>query len=355
MQALREGIDGIDDRIQDLLVQRAELVLAVGALKERRRDAPFYRPDREARIHRRLEARHRGPLPVAALHRIYREIISASLNLEKPLTISYLGPEAGFTHQASIKQFGSSATLQEVWSIDEVFHEVEIGRANYGVVPVENSTEGMVTYTLDRFSDSSLRICGEVLLPVVHHLLSREAHLDTVERLYGHHRALLQCRRWIDRHLPKVAVNEVNSTAKALEKARDEKRSAAIGGEYGADSYGLEVLAEHVEDFADMENRFLVIGRQDPEPTGQDQTSLMFSFRDHPGFLHQVLGIFAQRGVNLTRIESRPSRRRAWDYNFFVDLEGHFEDVAIADALTALTLVPGVSTRVLGSYPRPAL
>ncbi|MEO5364202.1 MAG: prephenate dehydratase, partial [Magnetococcus sp. DMHC-8] len=324
LEALRQAIDRIDDTIHDLLMERADRVRQVGELKERGDgDVSFYRPEREASIHRRLEARHRGPLPVAALHRIYREIISASLNLERKLAVVYLGPEATFTHQAAIKQFGSAPFVFPVHTIDEVFHEVELRRADFGVTPIENSTEGMINHTLDRLVDSPLRIWGEIYLPVTHHLLSREKELAAVRVVYGQPAVIAQCQGWLTNHLPHLAIKECASTAAAVREARQETGAAVIACELAAAPYEWFTLVRHIEDRADNENRFLVIGREMPARSGQDKTSLMFSFRDQPGFLHQVLGIFARRDLNLTRIESRPSMKKAWDYLFFIDLEGH--------------------------------
>ncbi|MBF0127435.1 MAG: prephenate dehydratase [Magnetococcales bacterium] len=355
LAGLRQAIDSIDDRIHDLLMERAERVQQVGELKERgSADASFYRPEREANIHRRLEARHRGALPVAALHRIYREIISASLSLEKKLSVIYLGPEATFTHQAALKQFGSSFSMLPAHSIDELFHEVEMRRADFGVAPVENSSEGMLTHTLDRFVDSPLSICGEIYLAATHALLSLEGALGRVRTLYATPRAVSQCRAWLERCLPTVRVHAMESTAAATGLACQEAGSGVIAPVSVAGACKLNVLAEHIEDRGE-ENRFLVIGRQGPGRSGQDKTSLMFSFRDQPGFLYQVLGIFARRGINLTRIESRPSRKQAWEYCFFVDLAGHRDDAPVAEALEELTSMAGVVVKVLGSYPVCAL
>jgi chorismate mutase / prephenate dehydratase len=356
LDGCRQSIDRIDDTIHELLMERAGWVLKVGELKgQSGSDVAFYRPEREARIHRRLEAQHSGPLPVSALHRIYREIISASLNLEKDLTVAYLGPKATFTHQAALKQFGSSFNMFPVRTINEVFHEVEIKRADFGVAPVENSIEGIVNHTLDRLVDSSLQICGEVYLPIVHVLLSGETDVRKVKVIYSHHLAVGQCRTWLGRHLPKVHIEEVASTARAAKLAKKERGAAAITGIYAADEYGLNVLAEHIEDRADNENRFLVIGHHESSRSGQDMTSIMFSFRDEPGFLHRVLGIFSSHKINLTRIESRPSRKKAWDYLFFIDFEGHREDDNTAAALAELSSIAGVAVKLLGSYPRRVL
>ncbi len=354
--ALREQIDRVDDRIHDLLMERARWVLEVGKAKKRLGpQTTFYRPEREAMIHRRLADRHRGPFPIEALHRIYREIISASLRLERKLAVAYLGPEATTTHQAALKQFGSSCDMFPVRTIDEVFDVVEAGRVDFGVAPVENSTEGVVTYTLDRFVDSPLSICGEIFLPMVNNLLSPETEIMRVQVVYGHYRALAQCRRWLDGHLPGVTTREVKSTARALALAREKTAAAAIAGPYVSDRHGLNILAEGIQNDADNETRYLVIGKQLPQPSGRDRTSLVFSSQDEPGFLYRVLGVFAAHGINLTRIQSRPSRRKAWDYCFFIDLEGHQETPEVATALAKLADMPGVFAKVLGSYPQRAL
>ncbi len=356
LDGLRKGIDRIDTRIHDLIMERAKYVLRVGVVKEKAPgSAVFYRPEREARIHRRLEERHRGELPVAALHRIFREIISASLSMEKRLSVAYLGPEATFTHQATLKHFGSAFKTASCRTIDEVFHEVEVERADFGVVPVENSTEGIVIHTLDRFVDSPLKICAEIMLPVVHNLLSLQDDLSRIKRVYGHFRAVSECRKWLDRHLPGVKVVQTKSTAEAAEMARHKGRSAAIAGVYAADNYGLSLMAEHIEDTPGIANRFLVVGNKDPGRSGKDKTSLIFSLQDQKGYLHRVLGIFADKGINLTRIESRPSKKRAWDYLFFVDLEGHQDDPHVAEALEELSQAFGTYIKVLGSYPIRAI
>lgn len=356
LDELRHAIDHIDDTIHDLLMERAERVVQVGTLKEKSTTpVSFYRPEREARIHRRLEARHKGVLPIPALHRIYREIISASLNLEKQLSIAYLGPEATFTHQATAKQFGSSAQMLPVRTIDDIFHEVEIRRADFGVAPIENSTDGMVHHTLNRLIDSPLRIWGEIYLPATYVLVSQETSIKTIRTIYGSNNGIGQCRQWLDNTLPRATERECASTAAAAWKARQEAGSAAIAGELAADQYGLNILVEHIEDRADNENRFLVIGRETPARSGQDKTSLMFSFRDKPGFLYHILGIFARRNINLTRIESRPSHKQAWNYLFFLDIEGHQEDNIVAEALEELQNMANVTAKILGSYPRKVL
>ncbi|MEG3638250.1 prephenate dehydratase [Magnetococcus sp. PR-3] len=353
---LRDGIDAIDDRVHDLLMKRAELVVKVGELKgQGPAGTPFYRPEREAQIHRRLEARHQGHMPMEAVHRIFREIISASLNLEKQLSVAYLGPEATFTHEAALKQFGSAFTMFPVRTIAEVFHEVEIGRANFGVVPVENSSEGAVIHTLDRFVQSPLNVCGEVMMAVEHNLLSKERSYDDIQVVYGHFRALDQCAQWIAHYLPKAKRVEASSTADAAEKARQEPHTAAICGPFAANRDELSVIAEHIEDKARLENRFLVVGKESPSPSGADKTSIMVSFLDDPGFLHRILGVFSEHNINLTRIESRPTQERAWDYLFFIDMEGHRQDKAVAHALDMLSAISGVSMKILGSYPQRAL
>lgn len=353
--ALRQAIDTVDDRLHDLLIERAALVWRVGELKGRSGGGPFYRPEREAQIHRRLEGRHHGYLPVGALHRIYREIISASLSLEKRLTVTYLGPEATFAHQAALKHFGSSCEMVAAPAAADVFREVETGRSEFGVVPVESSAEGMVYHLLDRLAEGSLFICAEIVLPEIHHLLATETDRQRITTLYGHPQSLRQCHHWLARHLPGVDLREVASTALAARQARAGEGAAVVAGAYAADEYGLNVLAEHIEDEAGVVNRFLVIGTQDALPSGRDQTSVVLSFPDRPGSLHRVLGIFADQAINLTRIESRPSRRKAWDYLFFMDFEGHRQDGPVMAALNEAGELPGVSVRVLGSYPRPVL
>ncbi|WP_420903686.1 chorismate mutase [Candidatus Magnetaquiglobus chichijimensis] len=356
--ALREAIDAIDDRIHDLLMERIERVLEVGHLKSVQGnvspDPSFYRPEREASIHRRLEARHRGPLPKAALHRIYREIISASLSLEKRLTVAYLGPEHAFAHLAALKQFGSSCHLRPTVSIDELFHEVEVNRADFGVAPVENSNEGMISHTLDRFVDSPLSIRGEIYVEVSYAVFSGVGSTGAVRLLLGTRLAMTRCRGWIERHMPGAPQRVVESMAEALRVAREESGVAIVAPMALAEVLGCEILAEHIEDRAE-EIRFLVIGRGEPTRSGRDKTSLMFTFRDQPGFLHQVLGIFAKRQINLTRIESRPSGRQAWEYLFFLDLSGHLGDPPVAGAMEELAQMPGVTARILGSYPVRAL
>ncbi|MBF0110448.1 MAG: chorismate mutase [Magnetococcales bacterium] len=354
LDALRAAIDGIDDRIHDLLMERVQWVLKVGQLKGQGSPNPmFYRPEREAGIHRRLEARHQGPLPVSAIHRVFREIISASLNLEKNLSVVYLGPEATFTHQAAIKQFGSSFRMYPAGSIHDVFHEVEVGRADFGVTPVESSAEGVVHHTLKRLADSPLRICGEIYLPVVHTLLSLETTLDQVHWVFGHRQVLDECHEWLATHLPSVAIKEEESTARSVQRARETPNSAAIAGVYAADASGLNLLAEHLQDQAGIEHRFLVIGQNIPARSGNDKTCIMFSFSDQPGFLHKVLGIFAIHGINLTAIQSVPSRGQGWGYAFFLDFDGHQEDPEPSQALAELASMPGVDIKVFGSFPRP--
>jgi chorismate mutase/prephenate dehydratase len=356
LEQLRRSIDRIDDQIHDLLMKRGTVVRKVGEVKGCNPNAVFYRPEREAQIHRRLEKRHTGPMPVSALHRIYREIISACLCMEKQLTAVYLGPEATFTHQAALKHFGSAFHMYAGRSINDVFHEVEVGRADFGVVPVENSIEGVVHHTLDCFVDSPLKICAEILLPAMHNLVSRVSNISQIRQVYGHQQATDQCKGWLVRHLPDAKVIAVESTARAAELARDKKRAAAIAGVYAADRFGLTILAEHIEDSASSEDRFLVIAPEAPtKPSGLDKTSLMVSFRDQTGFLHKVLGIFAEQEINLTRIESRPSKRKAWDYLFFIDLDGHPAEPKVAEALNRLMVMPGVNAKILGHYPRRAL
>jgi chorismate mutase/prephenate dehydratase len=347
---LRQGIDRIDDELLELLNRRARLVEQVAALKSASQQ-PFYVPDRERRIVERLQAANPGPFPTDAIKAVYQEIISACLSLEKRLRVAFLGPEATFTHMASRSRFGLSALYVPAATIAGVFAEVERGQADLGVVPIENSTEGVVNSTLDVFVESDLLIQAEIVLSVRHCLLNRSGNLDGLLKVYSHPQALAQCRGWLAANLPKVALIEVASTALAARLAKDDPEAAAVASELAGQLYDLKVARRGIEDDARNITRFLVIGRTPAEPTGRDKTSLMLSVKDQPGVLYRVLEPLARRGVNLTRIESRPSRRRAWDYLFFLDLDGHAADANVQAALAELSQSCDV-VKVLGSYPR---
>jgi len=345
----RSRINDLDEQILKLLNQRAEAALRVGELK-RQRDLPYFVPEREAEIVRRLLALNSGPFPAEGIKAVWREILSASLSLEHPLPIAYLGPRATFTHQAAVLRFGSTATLVPARSIADVFEEVERGRAEFGVVPVENSTEGSVNVTLDRLIDSDLLITGELLLEITHHLLGRAQDLAAIRTVCSHPQALAQCRQWLTTNLPDVTLEEVSSTAAAAERADHDPTVAALASELAARLYDLPVLHRRIEDNPLNSTRFLVLGRRAMPPTGKDKTSILCSLKHEVGALAAFLEPFARHGLNLTKIESRPTKRRPWEYVFFVDFEGHADTPPVQAALNeirgrCLYLKP------LGSYP----
>ncbi len=351
LASLRTKIDEVDDEILRLLNERARLVGQVASLKERMQ-VPFYVPSRERQIVERLAGANAGPFPTEAIRPVFQEIFSACLSLEKRLRVAYLGPEATFTHTAVKRQFGLSARTIPVGTIAGVFEEVERGGADFGVVPVENSSEGVVSHTLDTFVGSELKISAEIVLEVSQCLLVRGGvEPADVERVYSHPQALAQCRRWLAENLPRAAMVEAPSTAEAARQARDDARGAAVASELAARLYELSVARRNIADLAGNVTRFLVIGQAQAEPTGKDKTSVLIGVDDRPGVLHRILTPFATRGVNMTRIESRPSRRKAWEYVFFVDVDGHHRDPAVTGALAELATL-AASVKVLGSYPK---
>jgi chorismate mutase/prephenate dehydratase len=354
LEDVRGRIDKVDEQIQHLINERARLAQQVGISKSQDgRTVDFYRPEREAQVLRMARARNAGPLRDAEVLRLFREIMSACLAQQEPLKVAFLGPEGTFTQTAVLNHFGHSVRALPLGSIDEVFHEVEAASADFGVVPIENSTEGTVNHTLDRFLNSPLKICGEVELRIRHHLMGAMSALDRIERVCSHPQSLAQCRQWLEEHLAGIEQVAVSSNAEGARRARDEKGSAAIAGESAAQVYGLKVLAAEIEDRADNTTRFLVLGRKLFSPSGEDRTTLLVSVghTDAPGALHRLLEPLARHRVSLTRIESRPSRRRKWDYVFFIDLEGHAHERHVARALAALKKRASLF-RVLGSYPR---
>jgi chorismate mutase/prephenate dehydratase len=354
---VRRRIDDVDARIQALIDERARLAQQVGISKSATgRTVDFYRPEREAQVLRNVLERNKGPLRDEEIVRLFREIMSACLAQQEPLKVAFLGPEGTFTQQAVLKHFGHSVRALAVPAISDVFHEVEAGDADYGVVPIENSTEGTVTHTLDRFVNSPLRICGEVELRVHQNLMGRMKSLDGVQRICSHAQSLAQCREWLDANLPDVERLAVSSNAEAARRARDEKGTAAIAGRVAAEVYGLDVLVGDIEDRKDNTTRFLVVGRGSFRASGADKTTLLVSAgrTDSPGALHRLLEPLATHGISMTRIESRPSHRQKWDYLFFIDIEGHEDDASVASALAELRRRASLY-RVLGSYPRAVL
>ncbi len=348
LKALRSKIDTLDKKIIELLNARAVASLAIGQIKKKKA-LSIYSPAREREVLKKIALLSRGPLNSKALEAIYREIMSASLSLEKPLKISYLGPEASFSNLAALKRFGSLVEYVSCNSISDVFLEVERGTADYGVVPIENSIEGAVTYTLDMFMDSDLKICSQVILDVSHNLLSREPR-NKIRRIYSIPQVFGQCRIWLRENMPQAEQVEVSSTTRAAQIAATQKNCAAIASSLAAKVYGLKVVASDIEDSPHNITRFFVIGKTEVAQTGDDKTSLLFSVKDRVGALYDMLLPFKHNKINLTRIESRPSKKKAWEYYFFVDLRGHKLDTPVKKALDELE-TKCTFMKVLGSYP----
>jgi chorismate mutase/prephenate dehydratase len=349
IRKLRRKIDLIDGDILGLLNERAKVTLQIGTLKSRKAK-PSFSPYREAQVYQRLLGANKGPLNNGTIKAIYREIMSGSLALQNPPLIAYLGPEATFTHIAALNKFGASLDYLECNSIQDVFTEIERGRADYGVVPIENSTEGAVNHTLDMFVDSELKICAEVYLPIEHNLLSRHKKLASVKKVYSHQQVFAQCRMWLEKNLPSAKLIACASTTQAAILASSVKEAAAIASALAAERYKLNIPARSIEDSAHNITRFLIIGKQDVEPSGTDKTSIVFSMKDRAGALHDVLVPFKRKGINLTKIESRPSKKKAWKYYFFVDMQGHIKNKKIKQALEQLQR-HCTFLKILGSYP----
>lgn len=350
---VRERIDEIDRQIQSLINERAKFAQQIGISKGALAEAvDYYRPEREAEVLRAVLERNEGPLRDEEMLRLFREIMSACLAQQEPLKIGFLGPEGTFTQSAVYKHFGHSVRALPFGTIDEVFQEVENGAADFGVVPIENSTEGTVNNTLDMFLTSPLKIGGEIELRIEQHLIGRMASLESIERICAHEQALAQCRGWLREYLPHVELIGVSSNAAGARRARDEGGTAAIGSDVAAEVYDLKILVNNIEDRADNATRFLVIGRKLLTPSGKDKTTILVSasHTEGAGVLHELLQPLATHGVNLTFIESRPSRRKNWEYVFFIDVDGHAQETPLADALEELekrcTLF-----RVIGAYP----
>jgi len=350
LKSLREKIDKIDNQILRLLNQRTRAVQEIAKLKEKARQE-FYAPHREKKIVERLLKKNKGPLPQEALRGIFQEILNASRYIQKKLRVAYLGPEATFTHLAAVKNFGKYAIFTPVKSIADVFSEVEKGRSDYGVVPIENSTEGVINHTLDMFVTSELKICSELLLEISHNLLSKAGELREIKRIYSHPQAIAQSRNWIEDNLPNAELAETSSTARAAEMAEKDPEGAAIASRLAASLYDLKIIAERIEDNVQNFTRFLVIGKSFPAKSGQDKTSILFSIKDRVGALHDMLIPFRENNINLTKIESRPTKLRAWEYIFFVDFVGHVEDEDVKRALRQLEK-ECLLLKILGSYPR---
>jgi len=352
---IRQQIDQLDNQIQELINQRASAAKEVAKIKlEEDKDAFFYRPEREADILRQIKARNHGPMGNEEMARLFREIMSACLALELPMKVAFLGPAGTFTQAAARKHFGHSVSTQAMDSIPDIFREVESEAVHYGVVPVENSTEGVINHTLDMFITSPLVICGEVMMRIHHHLLSQEEDLASIKRVYSHQQSLAQCRLWLDRNLPNAEQITVGSNAEAARLVRNESGSAAIAGEMAAELYQLKGLATNIEDEPDNTTRFLIVGRQKANASAHDKTTLLCASRNVAGGLNSLLAPLAKHGISMSRIESRPSRKGNWDYVFFIDIDGHQEDTAVAQALKDLQNESRM-LKVLGSYPQAVL
>lgn len=357
LRELRDRIDAVDIEIQRLIAERARYAKEVGVVKGLTSTVEYYRPEREAQVLRKVVERNSGPLRDEEMVRLFRELMSACLAQEEPLKVAYLGPEGTFTQSAVFKHFGHSVHALAVSTIDEVFHEVESGTADFGVAPIENSSEGTVNiHTLDMFLTSPLKICGEIELRIHQHLMGRMQDLKDIKRVCSHPQSLAQCRGWLAQHLPDVEKVPVASNAEAARRARDEEGTAALAGEAAAQLYGLRIIFNTVEDRDDNTTRFVVVGRKLFPPSGNDKTSVLVSARETegPGVLLHLLGPLSKHGVNMTRIESRPSRKRKWDYVFFLDLDGHADEASVRKALDEIQSKASLF-KVLGSFPKAIL
>ena len=353
LEKLRKRIDEIDQEILNLLNKRTTIVLDVAHIK-RHENATYYSPEREREIVDRLTSLNKGPFPNETLKFIYREILSASLALEEPLSVAYLGPSATFTHLAALRHFGSSARFVPTESIKGVFDAVDSNKAEYGVVPIENSTEGVVSYTLDLFVDYDLKVAAEVMLDIAQNLISRSGDKSKIKKVFSNPHAAAQCRRWLEANLPNIPIHEITSTAKAAEVASQDDDAAAIASELAAKVYNLQFVEKSIEDNKHNFTRFLIISKTSPVKSGKDKTSIMFSIKDKPGALYDILFPFKTAKINLTKIESRPSKRKAWEYIFFVDMEGHVEDKKLKKAIEEVKDYC-LYLKILGSYPSGGL
>lgn len=355
LSELRAQIDAIDQQILELINQRARCAIEVARTKQAEGETgSFYRPDREAQVLRRIKTLNPGPLSGDTAAHLFRELMSACLALEKPLEVAYLGPQGTFTQQATFKHFGHAVKDIPVPTIHEIFQAVESGHCQFGVVPVENSTEGVIAHTLDRFIDSPLKICGEVEIRVHQNLLGKMDGLQGINEVFSHQQSLAQCRQWLTTYLPGVPCTAVSSNAEAARLVSLEPGKAAIAGLMAAELYDLNIIEKNIEDEANNTTRFIIIGEQQPVSTGVDKTSILVSTGNQAGALHRILGPFAEYGISMVHIESRPSRQGLWDYVFFIDIEGHKDDPAVAKAFQALQNNVKL-LKILGSYPKAVI
>ncbi|MCH7903857.1 MAG: prephenate dehydratase [Armatimonadetes bacterium] len=349
MDSIREEIDRIDEQFVELLRERASLAQAIGKLKGTD-GKPFFTPERERQIYEKLQSVEVGPLRHEQVIAVFREVISAARASEKQMSVAYWGPEGTYSHLAAVKTFGRSTAFEPVDSIEEVFKAVENNRCDYGVVPIENSIFGVVPETLDMFPQTNVRICAETFVPIHHNLASMAVSFDEIERVYAGPQPYNQCRHWLHAHLPGVEIVNVTPTSRAAQMAVEDKKGAAIANKICTELYGLNVLEEHIEDRAKNSTRFVVVGYNEPAPSGKDKTSLMFSLRNKPGQLYTVLGSFDKHGVNLMMIESRPAQRAAFEYIFYVDCTDHHTSPHLTAAIHEIKEF-ALETVLLGSYP----
>ncbi|MCK4994167.1 MAG: prephenate dehydratase [Candidatus Omnitrophica bacterium] len=351
IKKLRKAIDELDEKIVSTLNKRTKLAIKIGEIKDRFKKS-VYSPEREQHIYNKLKKLNNGPLNNKTLSAVYREIMSGTIMLQRPIKVAYLGPEATFTHLASQKKFGAQVEYISMQSITDVFNEVERGSSDFGVVPVENSIEGAISHTLDMFVDSDLKICSEISLAIEHNLLAK-CKISDIKKVYSKSQVFGQCRLWLECNLPGRPLMETTSTTKAAEIAAKEKNSAAIASSLAAQIYKVKIKAKSIEDFPHNVTRFLVIGKKEAGYTGRDKTSVLFSIKDRMGALHDMLTTFKNAKINLTKIESRPSKKKAWDYYFFVDMQGHIKEPRLRKALTNLEKKCHF-LKIVGSYPQSA-
>ena len=352
---IREKIDAIDKQLQNLITERAKLAQEVGKIKHQSIEKEiFYKPEREAQILQQIIARNIGPLSTEQMTSIFRDILTACLSLQHVIKVATLGPAGTFSEAAVVKHFGVETQIELTTTIDDVFHAVQVKQVDYGVVPIENSTTGVINQVLDKLRTSELTICGEIILPIHHNLLRAHNAAETIEHVYAHEQALLQCQHWLAKNLPDARLISVNSNGEAAKRAEQDPRSAAIAGDFAAEKYALTISVNHIEDNAQNETRFLILGHQKVAASGQDKTSLLISTPHTPGVLIDLLKPFAENQINISLIASRPSRDCNWAYFFFIDIEGHQEDPAVKLALMQLAK-QSTHMHVLGSYPKAVI
>jgi chorismate mutase/prephenate dehydratase len=359
LQELRNQIDDIDRQLLTLFNRRASCAVSVADVKRAASAHPedainFFRPDREAQVIKRIRSENKGPLSDDEVGRLIREVMSACLALEQPLKIAYLGPEGTFTQSAALKHFGHSVTTVPMSSIPDVFNSVESGHSNYGLVPVENSTEGVISHTLDMFIDSSLKVCGEVEIRIHHHLVNQSQDVTQIKHIYSHQQSFAQCRRWLDQNFPGLERISVSSNAEAARLAKEDATAAAICGYPAVEIFDLKICYESIEDLSDNTTRFVIIGHEEIDPSGADKTSLLISTKNHPGALLGLLQPLADNSISMNKIESRPAPERKWEYVFFIDIDGHQSDKDVEQALKDLRQQAAL-LKVLGSYPKASL